>query len=190
MRPEDGAHHQDGQTRKLPQSKSKMGTERFPRQTERVSTNAFSCFDKTRLSDELPNGSLRELEHLSHRSYGVNRDVVCQMPPEAGHPPYIAARLKKPAHGMNDALRRWWNIVDKALCNFGMVPTRADRCCYVLYSTQTRERTWNQKYSARWHRTNNISIESRARSEGDATFQKMLDHKAGSPATRILWQEP
>ena len=29
----------------------------------------------------------------------VNRDVVCQMPPEAGHPPYIAARLKKPACG-------------------------------------------------------------------------------------------
>ena len=72
-------------------------------------------------------------------SYGVNRDAVCQMPPEAGHPPYIAARLKKPAHGMNDALRRWWNSVDKALCNFGMVPTRSDRCCYVLYSTQTRE---------------------------------------------------
>ena len=27
---------------------------------------------------------------------------------------------------MNDAPRRWWNILDKALCSYGMVPTRAD----------------------------------------------------------------
>ena len=57
------------------------------------------------------------------QSYGVNRDVVCQSPPEGGHPPYIAARLKKPAYGMNDAPRRWWNILDKTLCSFGMFPT-------------------------------------------------------------------
>ena len=37
------------------------------------------------------------------QSYVVNRDVVCQLPPEAGHPPYIAARLKKRAYVMNDA---------------------------------------------------------------------------------------
>ena len=41
---------------------------------------------------------------------------------------------------MNDAPRRWWNILDKALCSYGMVLTRADRCCYVLYSKQSRER--------------------------------------------------
>ena len=33
------------------------------------------------------------------QSYDVNRDVVCQLPPEAGHPPYIAASLKKLAYG-------------------------------------------------------------------------------------------
>ena len=33
---------------------------------------------------------------LQRQSYDVNRDVVCQLPPEAGHPPYIVARLKKP----------------------------------------------------------------------------------------------
>ena len=64
---------------------------------------------------------------LQGQSYDVNRDVVCQLPPEAGHPPYVAARLKKPAYGMNDAPRRWWNILDKALCSNGTVPTRADR---------------------------------------------------------------
>ena len=49
---------------------------------------------------------------LRGKSYGVKRDVVCQLPPEAGHPRYKAARLKN-AYGMNDAPRRWWKILDK-----------------------------------------------------------------------------
>ena len=113
----------------------------------------------------------------------MNRDVVCQMPPEAGHPPYIAARLKKPAYGMNDAPRRWWNILDKALCSSGMFPTRAGRCCYVLYSTQSRERTWKQFNSTQWHDTGHISNKPRVRTKVDATNKKMLDPIAGSPAT-------
>ena len=44
---------------------------------------------------------------LQRPSYDVNRDVVCQLPPKAGHHPHIAARLKKPAYGMNDVPRRW-----------------------------------------------------------------------------------
>ena len=44
---------------------------------------------------------------LHRQSCGVNRDVMCLLPPEAAHPPYIAARLKKPAYGMSDAPRRW-----------------------------------------------------------------------------------
>ena len=68
---------------------------------------------------------------LEGHSNDVNRDVVCQLPPEASHPPYIAARLKKPAYGMNDALRRLWNILDKALRSYGMVPTRAFTCCIL-----------------------------------------------------------
>ena len=38
---------------------------------------------------------------LQRQSYDVNCDVVCQLPAEAGHPLYIAARVKKPAYGMN-----------------------------------------------------------------------------------------
>ena len=114
----------------------------------------------------------------------MNRDVVCQLPPEAGHPPYIAARLKNSAYGMNEASRRWWNILDKALCCYGMFPTRADRCCYVLYSTQSRERTWKQFNSTQWHDTSNISVKPRVTKEADATYEKMLDPTAGSPATR------
>ena len=98
----------------------------------------------------------------------MNRDVVCHLLPEAGQPLYIAARLKKVAHVVNDAHRRWWNILDKALCGCGKVPTRADRCCFVLYSTQSRERTRNQNNLTHFH---------------DAAFDKMLDPIAGSPAT-------
>ena len=45
-------------------------------------------------------------------------------------------------YGMNDAPRHWCNILDMSLRSYGMVPTRADRCCCVLYSTQPRERAW------------------------------------------------
>ena len=56
---------------------------------------------------------------LLGQSYDVNRDVVCQLPPEAGHPSFLAARLKKPSYGMNDAPRLWWNILDTALRSYG-----------------------------------------------------------------------
>ena len=116
----------------------------------------------------------------------MNRDVVCWLPPGAGHLPYIAARLKKPAYGMNDAPRRWWNILDKALRGCDMVPRRADRCCYVLYSTQPRERTWKnweQNTIAQQHGTKDVLTELRERSEMDAAFEKTLDPIEGSPAT-------
>ena len=41
---------------------------------------------------------------------------------------------------MNDAPRRWWNILDKALRSYGMIPTRADRCCYVLYEDKPEKK--------------------------------------------------
>ena len=87
-----GAHHQDRQAKELPQGEGQMGTARFPRQAQGLPTNRFPCFHKTRTSDELPDGSLQKLKtaFLQGQSYDVN-DVVCQLPPEAGHPPYIAA---------------------------------------------------------------------------------------------------
>ena len=171
-----------------------MGLGRFPRQTEGTSTDRFSCFHKPGISDELPKLAASKSWDIFHidpktaflqgQSYGVNRYVVCQLPPEAGHPRYIAARLKKPAYGMNDAPRRWWNILDTELRSYGMVPTRAARCCYVLYSHQTCKQNWNKTCSTQGHGTNDISLESRARSEGDAAFEKMLeDPIEGSPAT-------
>ena len=79
--------------------------------------------------------------------------------------------------------RRWWNILDKTLCRYGMVPARADRYCYVLYSIQSRERTWKQNNSTQWHDTSNVSIKPCVRTEADAAFEKILDPIPGSPAT-------
>ena len=149
-----GVHHQDGQTRQLPQSKSQMGIQRFPRQTEEYSQTDSppSTRPGFRKSCQMAASQGWALFHidlktafLQGQSYDVSRDDVCQLPPEAGHPPHIAARLKKPACGISEASRRWWNILDKALCSYGMFPTRADLCCYVLYSIKSRERTCKQK---------------------------------------------
>ena len=71
---------------------------------------------------------------LQGEAFDAHRDVICQLPPEAGHPAYMGARLKGAAYGLNDAPRLWWNRLDKKLRSYGLRPTRADRCCYVLYS--------------------------------------------------------
>eukprot|EP00975_Prorocentrum_lima_P068736 12922281-Prorocentrum_lima.AAC.1 len=52
----------------------------------------------------------------------------------------MAARLKRAAYGLNDAPRLWWNRFDSALRSYGLVPTGADRCCYLLYSKDTTPR--------------------------------------------------
>ena len=70
---------------------------------------------------------------LQGEAYDETRDIICQIPPEYGYPPYIGARLEEPGYGLNDAPRRWWQIIDKALLDCGLIPTRADRCTYVLY---------------------------------------------------------
>ena len=53
---------------------------------------------------------------LQGEAYDETRDVICQLPKEAGHPPWIAARLKKPAYGLNDAPRRWWKPSPSTRC--------------------------------------------------------------------------
>ena len=75
-----------------------------------------------------------KIAFLQGESYAPDRDVVCQLPPEAGRPWYLAARLKKPAYGMNDAPRKWWNRLDAAVKAMGLLPARADRCTYVSYA--------------------------------------------------------
>jgi len=71
---------------------------------------------------------------LQGEAYDDKRDVVCQAPPEAGRGRNWGARLRKPAYGMNDAPRRWFNRLDAVFQKLGLIPTRADRCCYAYYT--------------------------------------------------------
>ena len=77
---------------------------------------------------------------LQGEAYDEPRDIICQIPPECGYPPHIGAKMKKSAYGLNDAPRRWWQVVDKALLSYGMVPSRADRCTYILYDDNIRKK--------------------------------------------------
>ena len=68
---------------------------------------------------------------VQDEAYDQNRNIICQIPPEMGYPPHIGARMQRHAYGLNDAPRRWWNILDLALRSYGLVPTRADRCTHA-----------------------------------------------------------
>ena len=81
--------------------------------------------------------------------------------------------MKKPAYGLNDAPRRWWNIVDKALRSYGLVPTRADRCTYVLYGRN------KENSKGRLVRT---SGETTAKDPHEAAIDYLLDPVSGNNA--------
>ena len=56
---------------------------------------------------------------LQGEAYGSDRVVYCQLPPEAGYEPHMVARLRRPAYGLNDAPRKWWNRLDSSLRGYG-----------------------------------------------------------------------
>ena len=123
---------------------------------------------------------------LQGQPYDSNRDVVCQLPPEADHPPYIAAILKKPAYDMNDAPRRCWNILDKALRSYGMVPHEpidAVTCCIRYCRVSELGITGDKGPSHSSTAQKTPLIESRETSEMEAAFEKNAGPIAGSPAT-------
>ena len=62
-----------------------------------------------------------------------------------------------------------------------MVPTGADRYCYVLYSSQSRKQA-RQGAIAQQNGTKDAFTESRERSEMEDAFEKTLDSISGSPA--------
>ena len=138
-----GPYHQDRQTRQIPQDEGQTDgyceASKTKQEDYQQTDSPASTRPGFRMSCQMAASKSWDLFHIDLKTavlqgqyYDVHRDVVCQLPPEAGHPPYIAARLKKPAYGMNDAPRRWWNILDGALRSYGMIPTQAERCCYVL----------------------------------------------------------
>ena len=82
---------------------------------------------------------------LQGEAYDETRDINCEIPKECGYPPHMGARMKQSAYGFNDAPRRWWQVVDKALLCHGLVPTRADRCTYILYGDQKTSNAMTKK---------------------------------------------
>ena len=116
----------------------------------------------------------------------MNRDVVCQLPPEAGHPPCISARLKKPAYVMNAATRRRWNVLDKALRSYDMFPHEpidAVTCC-IRYSRVSELGNTGDKGPS--HSSTAQETPSLIRVSDQIWklhLQRTLDLIAGSPAT-------
>ena len=97
---------------------------------------------------------------LQGEAYDETRDIICQIPSECGYPPHIGAKMKKSAYGLNDAPRRWWQVVDKALLSYmdflyGLVPTRADRCTYILYGDKMSSKDTSLSKSFRKTSTSN-----------------------------------
>ena len=198
MLPDKGCPPSRLTSRATSSGQGQMGTERFPRQAEdyQHTDSPASTRPGFQMSCQMAASKGWDLFHIDHKtaflqgeSFDVNRDVVCQLPPEAGHPPKKVARLKKPAYGMNDAPRRWWNILDKGLRSYGMVPTRAGRCCYVLYSIQSRERAWEhwgQRTIAQKHGTRDALTESRGRPEMEAAFGINAGSHSRKPSYRKI----
>ena len=69
------------------------------------------------------------------------------VPPEAGKRWYMAAHLKKPAYGVNDAPRKWWNRLDAAVENMGLCPARTYRCTYASYSDVKKHKKTRMAHS-------------------------------------------
>ena len=187
-----GTYHLNPQAGQHPQGKSQIGTAMFLRQTEGLLADRFS-FCLTWISNELRNGSQHRMGSFSSCSQNcIPSRTVAWCESWCWHNCHrkqvihqkIAARLKKPSYGMNDVLRRWWNTLDEALLNYGMIPTRAGWCCYVLYSLQSRKQArehWGQWAFAQQNGTKDVFTESRERSETEAAFvKKTLDPIAGS----------
>ena len=96
---------------------------------------------------------------LQGEAYDETRDIMCQIPSECGYPPHIGAKMKKSAYGLNDAPRRWWQVVDKALLSYGLVPTRADRCTYILYGDKMSSKDTSLSKSFRKTSTSNDPVQ-------------------------------
>jgi hypothetical protein len=121
---------------------------------------------------------------LQGEEYTAVRDVVCQLPPEAGHPPYIGARLKKPGYGLNDAPRKWWSRLDSALRSYGLQPARADRCLYIAYREggETRFSKSRPEQSVKSKPEQSVNGKSDISDKIEDFMEYMLDPVTGSPS--------
>ena len=99
-----------------------MGTQGFPRRSRRSLSK--------RIVQPLPRCATQQAASLGSDLYRLDLKTAFVQGEDIG------ARMKKSAYGLNGAPRRWWQVVDTALLNYGLVPTRANRCTFVLYGDQ------------------------------------------------------
>ena len=77
---------------------------------------------------------------LQGEAYDLDRRVIhVQLPTNIGLPPYSVGLCTRSVYGLADALRMWWNRLDKFLISRGTQPTRADRCTDVCYDGAFKE---------------------------------------------------
>ena len=114
----------------FPQGKGQMDAGRFPGQKDQQQTDSPPPQKPGfRMSCQMAASKCWDLSHIDFKpaflqgqSHNVDRDVVCQMRPEANHPPHIAAQTEETCIWHERCTRRWLNILDKALRSYGMVP--------------------------------------------------------------------
>ena len=123
------------------------------------------------------------------QTHHVNCDVVCQLLSEAGHPPYIAARPKKLAYGMNDALDAGGTFLTRhcvALTWFPHEPIDAVTCC-TRHSRVSGLGNIGDKRPSRSSTAQETSLtKSDERSEMDAAFRKNAGSHSGKPSDRKI----
>ena len=121
----------------------------------------------------------------------MNRDVVCQLPTRSRSKTIYCCKIDDTCIWHERCLPTW-NILDKALRSYGMVPTRVDRCCYVLYSLQSRGQAWEhwvQGTIAQQNGTKDAFAESRDRSQMEAAFEKRWIPQLEVRLQENPWQE-
>ena len=186
-----GEQHQNGQTRQLPPGKGKMGTERFPKQAKRNTNRRIPS-----LPQDVDFGWVAKRQQaivgisfaLIWRQLSFKDSLmvwIVMWCVNCHQRQVIHCILQQDWRNLQTA---WTMLLDAG----GTIWTRhcvfmawfnASRCCYVLHLIQTYKRNLNNTCSTQGHGTNDITLEWRVRSEGDATFDKMLDRIGGSPAT-------
>ena len=107
--------------------------------TKELRNMSMGTYHKNRQAGQLPQGK-GEMgnERIPGQTKGVPADRFSCL-----YWTWISDELPNGRHQKMGSFPHWsQNILEKALRSNDMVPTRADRCCYVLYSIQSPEQAW------------------------------------------------
>ena len=107
-----------------------------------IQDSAAVISTKTMTSEELSALSGTELREVEFDIPVKDVNLLRKIPEFCNYNPAIdVLKMIKPIYGLKDAPRLWWNRLDKTFrTRLGMTPTRADRCCYVMYKDQLDEK--------------------------------------------------